>query len=150
MTPGGPLLPPQAIVDLAIQVSGWSPCRSKRGVVVFSGLHVISHGYNHKPRGFDCDYTLACKATCRVEAIHGEQQALMLAGPQASGAEMLHVKTIDGALVVSGGPSCVQCSKLVVACRVAWFWLYEADGWRRYRPHEFHRLSLEHENRRNL
>ena len=135
-------MPPAHIIDLAVQVSGWSPCRSKRGVVIFTGEHAVAHGYNYKPRGFDCDQTVACKATCRREAIHAEQQALLSAGPAAAGSDMLHVKTVDGRLVPSGGPSCVQCSKLAVAARIRGVWLYHDAGWQRYPIAEFHRQSL--------
>jgi deoxycytidylate deaminase len=136
------LAPPSHIVDLAVEVSGWSPCRSKRGVVIFQGGDVVSHGYNYKPREFACDGSAACKSTCRVEAVHAEQQALLVAGRKAEGAELLHVKTVNGQLVASGGPSCVQCSKLSVACGIAGVWLYHAEGWRRYSMYDFHRLSL--------
>jgi deoxycytidylate deaminase len=136
--------PPSHIIDLAVEVSVWSPCRSKRGVVVFRGENVVAHGYNYKPRGFECDGTDACKATCRDEAVHAEQQALLSSSPrQADGADLLHVKTVDGQLVASGGPSCVQCSKLALACGIAGVWLYLATGWRRYDMQTFHRLSLE-------
>lgn len=141
-TPGGGA-PPRHIVDFAVEVSRWSPCRSKRGVVVFSGADVVTHGYNYKPRGFDCTQDAACKATCRREAIHAEQQALMLAGRRAEGSDMLHVKTVNGALVTSGGPSCVECSKLARAAGIAGVWLFHESGWRRYTAEEFHRLSLE-------
>jgi deoxycytidylate deaminase len=134
--------PPKHIVDLACDVSGWSPCRSKRGVVIFSEGKFISHGYNYKPRGFDCDGSVTCKATCRREAVHAEQQALLSAGTRAHASELLHVKTVDGALVPSGGPSCVECSKLILITGLAWVWLYHADGWQRYDAAEFHRLSL--------
>src|SRR4051812_24910190 len=134
--------PPQHCIDLAVEVSGWSPCRSKRGVVIFSAGDVISYGYNYKPRGFDCDGSAECKATCRREAVHAEQQALMSAGNRAHASELLHVKTVDGKLVPSGGPSCVECSKLAWAARIAWVWLYHDTGWRRYAGAEFHALSL--------
>jgi len=136
--------PPAHIVDLAVQISTWSPCRSKRGVVVFIGDDVVSHGHNKKPAGFDCDGSEECKATCRAEAVHAEQMALLTAGySRAWCADLLHVKTVDGRLVPSGGPSCVQCSKLAAYCGVAGVWLYHDAGWRRYPIADFHRLSLE-------
>ena len=134
--------PHQYFVDLAIQVSTWSPCRSKRGCVIFSGDDVVTHGHNYKPQGFECDGSATCKATCRLEAIHAEQHALLYAGIQARGAEMLHVKSVDGKLVPSGGPSCPQCSKLALAAGIRAMWLYHTDGWRRYETAEWHRLSL--------
>ena len=135
--------PPQHVVDFAIEVSQWSPCLSKRGVVVFSGDDFLSHGHNYKPDGFLCDGTAQCKATCRHEAIHAEQHALLFGPSYKRGADMLHVKTVDGRLVPSGGPSCVQCSKLALASGIAGFWLFHDDGWRRYEMADFHRRSLE-------
>ena len=134
--------PPQHIVDFAVEIAGWSPCRSKRGVVLFRGDDIVSHGYNYKPRGFDCDGTDACKSTCRIEAIHAEQQALLFAGTTARDCDALHVKAVNGALVPSGGPSCVQCSKMLLVCGVAGIWLYHADGWQRYKASDFHARSL--------
>ena len=56
--------------------------------------------------------------------------------------EALHVKAVNGALVPSGGPSCVQCSKMLLVCGVAGIWLYHADGWQRYKASDFHARSL--------
>lgn len=138
-----PQMPPLHVIDFAVEVSRWSPCRSKRGVVIFNGDDILGHGYNYKPRGFDCDDSEKCKATCRVEAIHAEQQALLAVGRRASGADLLHAKTVDGVLVASGGPSCIQCSKLALVSGIAGVWLFHENGWRRYETAEFHRLSLE-------
>lgn len=135
--------PPRYAVKAAIEASWKSPCQSKRGVAVFNRVDVIEVGHNHKAGGFSCDGSAACKAFCRIDAIHAEQHALLSRNGRFNGADMLHVKTVDGALVPSGGPSCVQCSKLMLAGGVAGMWLYHADGWRRYDIIEFHRLSLE-------
>lgn len=135
--------PPAHLITLAIEASVCSPCRSKRGAVIFRGPDLVAWGYNDKPHGFACDGSVSCKATCRAEAIHAEQQALLSAGRKANGAEMLHVKTVDGELVPSGGPSCVQCSKLGLIAGIQAMWLFHDDGWRRYDTTEWHRLSLE-------
>lgn len=136
--------PPEQVVERAVEAAGWSPCRSKRGVVVFRDETVIAGGYNYKPRGFECDGSAECKAACRVEAIHAEQQAIIHAGmDRTRGTDLLHVKAVDGRLVPSGGPSCVQCSKLVVAAGIAGVWLFHESGWHRYDAAEFHRLSID-------
>jgi deoxycytidylate deaminase len=135
--------PPAHIVELAVQVAGWSPCRSKRGVVIFDrDGNFITNGHNHKPQGFACDGSEACKATCRRDAIHAEQYALLKAGTEARGAELLHVKAVDGQLVPSGGPSCVECSKLAIAAGITGVWLYHVHGWQRYPIVNFHNESL--------
>lgn len=133
--------PPPHIVIRALEMACESPCRSKRGVVIFRGADVITRGFNFKPKWFECDGSATCKADCRWKAVHAEQHALLAAGTKASGAEMLHVKAVNGVLVSSGGPSCVECSKLALAAGIAGVWLYD-DGWRRYAIKEFHQLSL--------
>ena len=142
--------PPQGVIEAAIQMSTFSPCRSKRGAVVFSDaavagvVSILGRGYNHKSK-FECDGSPTCKATCRVDAIHAEQMALINAAKTGIRPYMdaLHVKTVDGVLVASGGPSCVECSKLLRASGINTVWLYHAEGWRRYPMDEFHRLSVE-------
>jgi deoxycytidylate deaminase len=130
-------------VSAAIGASVLSPCRSKRGAVVFheelGWTRIWARGHNSTP---DCDGSPRCKATCRTRAVHAEQAALIRAGLHALGRDLLHVKTIDGQLVPSGGPSCVECSKLALAARIAGVWLYHENGWHRYDATEFHRQSL--------
>lgn len=143
--------PPGKFVEAALAAASQSPCQSKRGVALFSmnrDPQIVSIGYNYKPRGFACDGSDACKATCREEALHAEQVALVTAGVKANGCDCLHVKSVNGGLVPSGGPSCVACSKLLLACGVVGVWLYDVEGWDRYQTHEFHRLSLENSQAR--
>jgi deoxycytidylate deaminase len=133
--------PPPDIVAAAMRAAAHSPCRSKRGAAAFTGNGLIATGFNYRPDG--CPGTAKCKATCRLTAVHAEQDAILQAGPMAlHAAEMLHVKSVDGVLVPSGGPSCVSCSKVILHANMAAVWLYHEDGWRRYQAHEFHRLSL--------
>lgn len=135
--------PPQDAIDLAISTSALSPCRSKRGAVIASP-HVsgLVAGFNYKPGSVECDGSAACKLRCGIEAVHAEQNALMRClFPR--GATMVHVKTEDGKLVPSGGPSCVECSKLMLHAGVEAMWLFHESGWRKYPMEDFHRLSLE-------
>lgn len=142
--------PPQRIVEIAVLESTVSPCRSKRGAALFvsavNGMALnVGSGHNRKPIGFVCDGSAECKATCRQEAVHAEQHALIEAGRRAAGAEIVHVKTVDGELVASEPPSCIQCSKLLLAAGVSGFWLFQhAVGWRYYPMADYHRLSLAH------
>lgn len=136
-------MPPLSAIHRAILESGFSVCRSRRGAAIFEGDQVIATGHNRKPEGFHCDGSLTCKATCGREAIHAEQDAILKVGlHRVMGCEMLHVKTVDGELVTSGPPSCVECSKLIVFANLSAMWLFHADGWRRYEAAEFHRLSM--------
>lgn len=136
--------PSEIIIQAAISASLKSPCRSKRGVVIFRHHRVESTGFNYKPLPFECDSSERCKETCGEEAVHAEEAALLNGmGVELYGADLLHVKTVNGKLVPSGGPSCVKCSRLILHCMLKHVWLYHEDGWRSYEAVEFHRLSLE-------
>lgn len=140
--PGG-ARPPQDVIDLAINFSTLSPCRSKRGAVAtFPYMSERIAAYNSKPDGVACDGSAECKSRCGVEAVHAEQKVLLM-GVFPRGATMVHVKTEDGKLVPSGGPSCVECSKLMLHAGVEAMWLFHESGWRKYPMEDFHRLSLE-------
>jgi deoxycytidylate deaminase len=137
--------PPEHIVRFAVEAAARSPCRSKRGAAIWNPAvagSLISLGYNRQIAPFTCDGTDKCKSHCRQTAIHAEQAALLDADGSVAGMEMLHVKVVDGALVPSGVPSCVACSKLIAAVRLEAMWLYQADGWRRYDVEDFHLRSV--------
>ena len=136
------------LVEIAIETASSSTCRSQRGAVAFTGnelegRELVAVGFNQKPAG-DCDGSERCKATCRREAVHAEQALLASGVDLASGGavEVLHVKRAGGRLAVSGGPDCVECSKLLLFAGVIAVWLYHVDGWRRYPIAEFHKLSI--------
>jgi deoxycytidylate deaminase len=132
--------PPQHIIDFAIEAANRSACRSKRGAAIFFRDNLISTGFNHKPGNLVCDGSEECKRYCRKDAVHAEQAAI-LHGSLLRGCEMLHVKTVDGKLVPSGPPSCLECSKLILEVGIDGMWLYHEDGWRRYDARTFHLLS---------
>ena len=144
-------VPPPNVVRAAIRIARVSPCaKSKRGVVTFDWVGVRTTAHNAPPRGFTCDGSDACRASCSKVAVHAEQRALLLddivAGEERLPKEMLHVKVVGGALVPSGGPSCPDCSKLILESGIVAMWLYELrDGqptWIRYEAAEFHRQTL--------
>lgn len=136
------LTPMTRALEQAIHMANMSPCQSKRGAVVFNDEGLISSGYNDQVPPRKCDGSNLCKSTCRISAVHAEQFALMFAGVDAKGADILHVKTVDGKLVPSGPPSCVECSKLIVGACIKNVWLFHEDGWKRYTAEEFHFKSL--------
>lgn len=142
------MTPPSAAVEIAVRNAMLSRCRSKRGVVIFKGDirdgYVISTGFNYRPMAFGgCNGSVECKASCRYEAVHAEQQALLIAGAsRVIGADLLHVKAVDGQPVPSGGPSCVECSKLMIVAGIQGVWLLHEAGWHRYDIYDFHAVSL--------
>ena len=138
------------LVAIALEAASSSTCRSQRGAVAFTGndlegRELVAVGFNQKPGG-TCDGSERCKATCRREAVHAEQAMLSSGVDLAQGiaaVEVIHVKRAGGRLAASGGPDCVECSKLLYFAGVIAVWLYHVDGWRRYPIEEFHRLSIE-------
>ena len=136
-------MPPPHWIDLAVATACRAGCaKSKRGVVLVSEDRTyLWTGWNEPPAPFVCDSSDACRSACNRVAVHAEERAL-LSCPCPVGATMLHVKVVDGQPVPSGGPSCWQCSRSILAAGVAWMWLLHEDGWRRYSAVEFHALTL--------
>jgi deoxycytidylate deaminase len=137
----------KAATDAALK----SPCaKSKRGVVIWgyqTGIYAAKP--NAPPPGFHCDGSTTCRAACGKVAVHAEQAAILDChrwGKPTRGLEMLHVKVVGGKAVPSGGPSCPDCSKLIVEAGFSGMWLYEdsPDGPTlvRYTADEFHTLTL--------
>lgn len=154
--------PPRGAVLAALRAASRSPCvKSKRGVSIYepeTGL-VISDGYNSQPSDV-CD--TKCMANCAKLCMHAEQRAIIAAQPWINSipyCDGVHVKIftaggsytnlnysdydLEKLLVPSGGPSCWQCSRLVLDSKLRGFWLFHENGWRRYDAEEFHRLTLE-------
>jgi len=141
--------PDQYLIDTALELARRSPCRSKRGVVLWdpaNGAH-RGGGFNGPPTGFSCPGPELCRrravqqethiiqGTCGLRSIHAEMRAIDEArgyiarhhppGPY----DLLHVELApDGGVVACDGPACAQCSKHIVECGfVARVWLYVAN-----------------------
>lgn len=137
----------EELLGRAVTAACESPCqKSKRGVAILllgDKETAIVTGYNQPPAGLPC--TTACLESkrCAKSAVHAEMDALLKVDPiDLLGADVLHVKVVDGKPVPSGAPSCVDCSKHILHVRCAAVWLLHEDGLRRYPAEEFHRLSL--------
>lgn len=149
------------VLHYAVDAANRSKCRSKRGAVIWNrpitshtgvkGPETVSLGYNYLPIlvgdelcAGPCDGSDQCKATCSKRSIHAEQQAILGAERhRLEGASMLHIKTVDGLPVQGGPPSCLECSKLILASGIAWMWLFQVDvGWRCYAADEFHEETI--------
>lgn len=175
--------PPDWIIDVARETALASPClKSRRGVVLFSpsleerrvangiklgraveGTIIASRGFNGPPgcefrNTFYCTGTAGCRLDCAKLCIHAEDRAIRAAGAldDVRDLELVHVKVVDGQVVAGGGPSCWQCSRLVVDVGLRGVWLYELPAgnltghdlrevvgtWRFYTADEFHRETL--------
>lgn len=129
-------------LGFAIEAAKLSPCRSKRGAAIWNATGLVSVGWNDQIAPFVCDGSEKCKRSCYKTALHAEQRAILAAGDRALGAFMLHIKVSDGEPVTSLGPSCYECSKLIVASGIGQMWLLHDSGWARYSATEFHRQSI--------
>lgn len=155
--------PPEYVIERARITAINSPCaKSKRGAVVFSpeqadrfeqasGIAsftiedrercvIVSRGYNGQPPGFVCTGTPGCRENCGQLCLHAEQRAIHQAGcllDQMDELELVHVKVVDGKVVPGPGPSCWQCSRLVVEVGLGGVWLYELAAIRRCEPCDF-------------
>lgn len=133
----------------ATAVAMESPCaKSKRGVVIFTWREILARGHNHPPNGMACDGSDECRENCNKLCIHAEEDAqnnLRIDNFPSQMIHMLHVKAVDGAAVVSGPPSCWQCSRRILdRAVVEKVWLLHKDGPRCYPVQEFHDLTLQH------
>lgn len=144
--------PPQRVIDKAIEAANESTCaKSKRGCVAFCGDTILAAATNAPPVPFVCVGNAACRAHCARICIHAEAAALreldeVPDGEAFSppGTDLVHIKTVNGLPVPSGGPSCAECSKAILAdSRIEGVWLLHESGWRRYDALEFHELSAD-------
>lgn len=158
--------PPDHVVTFAVKAANASPCaKSKRGAVIFdpskSPAWIVGGGHNTPPIGFSCDSSPECRRDCGKICVHAEQYALLNMWRRIADTNqrnlavlhVLHVKTVAGHLVPGGGPSCFQCSKLILDAGLGSVWLFEQTGiapsgggaiasWRIYTALEFHRVTL--------
>lgn len=159
--------PPEYAINTARLEAMKSPCaKSKRGVVLFddnfgpsSQIVIAGAGSNGQPPGFACSGSDACRRDCAKLCLHAEDRAIrdaLVLWGDPTDLQMLHVKVVGGAVVPGGGPSCWQCSRLVVELGLRGVWLYERiaarfvpevpvppeGDWRFYTAEEFHRATL--------
>lgn len=149
-----PPTPPTHIVEHAMRVASLSPCRSKRGVVLWdtsTGVF-LGHGFNAPPALLRCPGREFCAGTCGQRAVHAEVRAIYHAtitrrlptletGPTLC--ELLHVEVSpfqsrptggssilhSEGIVACDGPSCGPCAALIAdVAFVAGVWLFERDG----------------------
>lgn len=166
--------PPDYVIEAARLAAIQSPCaKSKRGVALFNpeqaereinapselvtaserlafraNFVLVSSGFNGPPARFACKESMVCRGSCRDICVHAEQRAIIaaLGCDDVGDLELVHVKVVDGAVVAGGGPSCLQCSKLVADVGIRGVWLFEASPvqgkWRFYRANAFHEATL--------
>jgi hypothetical protein len=124
----------QFTIDHALKVAADSPCRSKRGVVLYdmeTGAF-RGAGTNGPPGG--CPGRAICAGTCGQRSVHAEMRALREAamyiryGHPPGPYDLIHVElAADSGAASCDGPNCWQCSREIVDVGfVGGVWLYEA------------------------
>ncbi len=89
---------------------------------------IAGAGFNGQPLPFTCSGSEHCKRDCGKLCLHAEERAIRAAGAldDVADLELVHVKVVNGNVVPGGGPSCWQCSRLVVEVKLRGVWLFEA------------------------
>ena len=134
-------------IDEAVKEAIKSPCdKSKRGVVIADNNtgEIIGRGYNRPPKDFECEPSY-CKNICSSYAIHAEENAIFDAlenNYKLNNSTLFHIKAVDEKPVASGGPSCVNCSKIILDKDIKQVVLKHENGYGVYESKEFHELSL--------
>lgn len=132
--------PDQHMIDHALDVAAQSPCRSKRGVVLYdpSTGAFRGAGHNGPPQPLTCPgreiCVGTCAGTCGQRSVHAEVRALRAAAEYrrnhpAGPYDLVHVELdADGGVVACLGPSCWQCSREILDVGfVGGVWLYEQE-----------------------
>ena len=117
--------------------------KSRRGVVIFQPgdqrlQPIMGFGTNGPPRPFLCTDDVHCRSVCNKICVHAEEAALLMAGQQARGAELLHIKLVwagsspipegvHAEVVHSRGPSCWQCSRAILHAGISRVWLLHSQ-----------------------
>lgn len=106
--------PDDHIIRTALENAAFSPCRSKRGVVLYDPITGAFRGAGHNgpPSPLTCPGRAICAGTCGQRSVHAEIRALREAaeyrryhptGPY----DLVHVElAADGGVEACGGPSC--------------------------------------------
>lgn len=136
----------------AIREACGSTCKkSRRGAVIIFNNSLVGRASNGPPKGFACDGSTECREACNKVAVHAEERAIIQRNRVwIPGADLIHVKVDEkGKLVVSGLPSCWQCSRMIIEAGISRVWLHHTDDrygtvWQNYYADEFHELTLKY------
>lgn len=127
----------------------------------FNGPPILMTSAHEQPLWARCDGSEACRRDCRRRCMHAEARALLSLPLDddritASHLQMVHVKVPpvgEGVLdaypqgMPTSGPSCIECSKLMLDAGIGGIWMLEGSPgiswtWRYYTTEECHRASV--------
>ncbi len=166
--------PPAWAIEDALTIAGQSPCQKRKvGIAIYRcerGLDggrelvasTLAAGYNGPPwipDGDDpgiegaCDGSAACRRDCARRCVHAEARAIdaLVDGLRDQGRRLrlVHAKLDDhGRLMACDGPSCIDCSKMILDRGLGGIWLYErhevfveTPRWIYYPAKDFHEAT---------
>ena len=103
-----PSSPPDQTIKLALEIAARSPCRSKRGVVLYDSLGAPCGAGHNGPPNDACPGREICAGACSQLAVHAEVRALRAAqitrtataalGGRRKPLDMVHVELSDEVL----------------------------------------------------
>jgi deoxycytidylate deaminase len=141
-------------ITQAVNAARRSTCsKDQRGAAVWHHTYgAMVAASNGPPAPCICDGSDACRAACGKVAVHAEERALLRylqggggGGLACRGMTVLHIRVVNGEPVASGPPSCVTCSRTLLAAGASNIWLWHDEGWKSYAADAFHFASLSHQ-----
>jgi len=160
--------PPEWAIDQAVQAANESPCQKRKvGISIYRKIrpagagcelviNTLDTGYNGPPGPVVCHGTRECRDACSKRCVHAETRAIYsLAQPSIGEPDglahftnelrMVHVKLDDaGRVMACDGPSCIECSKLILDVGIGGIWLFEQGiprRWIYYTALRFHEIT---------
>lgn len=148
------IAPPDQVVKLALEVASRSPCRSKRGVVLYDPHGAPSGAWHNGPPKDACPGSAICTGTCSQRAVHAEVRALRAAqiartataalGGRLEPLDLVHVeRAADGCRFCAAGDRFIAPDIHLIGNGPGTLTCEAEASWHHYSAEEFFRLTLE-------
>ena len=137
----------QAFVREAIA----GPCRKSRRGALLLADNMLEVGVNRRADGRPCTGSAECRAACAQICNHAEEAAVVAAMRRRARLENVHVLHVaigedDKPRSDKITPSCITCSRLMLAAGVSVVWLWGLTGarheWCPWPIRDFHEATL--------
>ena len=147
----------QAMFDVLLATAQKATCtRSACGSIIVSQTgDMIGTGYNSPPAGHETQRrctiektTYHKKVTDKTCCMHAEQRAIFDAfrhNPEHLSGATLYFLRLDNENNPSfaSNPYCTICSKMALDCNIAYFALYQKNGWHYYETQNYNNRSYQ-------
>ena len=127
------------------------PCRKSRRGALLLADNMLEIGVNRRADGRACTGSAACRASCAQICNHAEEAAVIGAMRRRARLENVHVLHVaigedDKPRSDKIAPSCITCSRLMLAAGVSVVWLWGLTGarheWCPWPMRDFHEATL--------